>query len=113
VPGGLYNTSFVFAMNPATWNKIPKADQAIIEKFSGEWAARHFGTYWDEEDKSSRAAQQAGGIQFVDADAKFIADFKARTAPVEAAWVKEAEGKGLANAAAVLAEFRAEIAKVR
>lgn len=113
VPGGLYNTSFVFAMNPATWNKIPKADQAIIEKFSGEWAARHFGTYWDEEDKASRAAQQAGGIQFVDADAKFIADFKARTAPVEAAWVKDAEAKGLTNAAAVLAEFRAEIAKVR
>ena len=78
-----------------------------------EWAARHFGTYWDEEDKSSRAAQQAGGIQFIQADAKFIADFKARTAPVEAAWVKDAEAKGLANAAAVLAEFRAEIGKVR
>ena len=36
VPGGLYNTSFALVMNPATWAKIPKADQAIIDKLSGE-----------------------------------------------------------------------------
>ncbi len=113
LPGGLYNTSFAFVMNPATWAKIPKADQAIIEKFSGEWAARHYGKYWDEDDLKSRALQQAGGIEFYTADAKFVADFRAKTAPVEAAWFKEAEAKGLKNAAAVLKEFRAEIAKLQ
>lgn len=113
MPGGLYNTSFVFAMNPATWAKIPKADQDIINRFSGEWAARHFGKYWDEEDAKSREAQRAAGVQFVQADAAFVADFKAKVAPVEAEWIKEAQAKGLANAAAVLAEFRAEIAKVK
>jgi TRAP-type C4-dicarboxylate transport system substrate-binding protein len=113
MPGGLYNTSFALVMNEATWKKIPKADQDIIHRMSGEWAARFIGKYWDDTDAASREAQKAAGIQSVAADAKFVADFKAKTAGIEAAWVKEAETKGLANAAAVLQEFRAEIAKVK
>ncbi|MEP7283745.1 MAG: TRAP transporter substrate-binding protein [Rubrivivax sp.] len=113
VPGGLYNTSFAFVMNPATWAKIPKADQAIIDKFSGEWAARHFGKYWDDMDTKSRAQQQIDGIQSTQADAKFVADFKAKTSGIEGEWIKEAEAKGLKNAGAVLKEFRAEIAKLQ
>jgi len=113
VPGGLYNTSFVMMMNEATWNKLSKADQEAVNKLSGEWAARFIGKYWDDMDTKSRAAQQVAGIQSTTADAKFVADFKARTAPVEAAWIKEAEAKGLKNAAAVLKEFRAEIDKLK
>ena len=113
LPGGLYNTSFALVMNPATWAKIPKADQAIIEKMSGEWAARFIGKYWEDADRKSKATQQAIGFEVTDADAKFVADFKAKTASIEADWVKEAEAKGLKNAAAVLKEFRAEIAKLQ
>ena len=113
VPGGLYNTSFVMMMNEATWNKLSKADQEAVNKLSGEWAARFIGKYWDDMDTKSRAAQQVAGIQSTTADAKFVADFKARTAPVEAAWIKEAEAKCLKNAAAVLKEFRAEIDKLK
>lgn len=113
VPGGLYNTSFVMMMNEATWNKLSKADQAAVNKLSGEWAARFIGKYWDDMDTKSRAAQQVAGIQSTTADAKFVADFKAKTAPVEEAWIKEAEAKGLKNAAAVLKEFRAEIDKLK
>ena len=113
VPGGLYNTSFAFVMNPATWAKIGKADQAAIDKLSGEYAARHFGKYWDIDDDSSLVAQKGLGVQMTEADAKFVAEFKAKTAPVEAAWVQEAEAKGLKGAAAILQEFRAEITKVK
>ncbi|MBX3599755.1 MAG: TRAP transporter substrate-binding protein [Rubrivivax sp.] len=113
VPGGLYNTSFVLMMNEATWNKIAKADQDIITRLAGENAARFFGKYWDETDALSREAQKAAGVQSITADAKFVADFKAKTAPIEEAWAKEAEAKGLKNAAAVLQELRAEIAKVK
>ena len=113
VPGGLYNTSFALVMNQATWDKIPKADQDIISKMSGEYAARFIGKYWDEMDDKSLQAQKAAGIQSTTADAKFVADFKAKTAGIEAEWVKDAEAKGLKNAAAVLQEFRAEIAKIK
>jgi TRAP-type transport system periplasmic protein len=113
MPGGLYNTSFAFVMNPATWAKIGAADQAAITKLSGEYAARHFGTYWDTEDAKSLAAQKELGVQMVQASPAFVADFKARTAGIESDWVKEAEAKGLKGAAAVLQEFRAEIAKIK
>jgi TRAP-type C4-dicarboxylate transport system substrate-binding protein len=113
IPGGLYNTSFALVMNLATWDKIPKADQAIIDKMSGEWAARFIGKYWDDTDRLSRAQQQAVGVESATADAKFVADFKAKTASIEGDWIKEAESKGLKNAAAVLKEFRAEIAKLQ
>ena len=113
VPGGLYNTSFALVMNPATWAKIGKADQAANDKLSGEYAARHFGKYWDIDDDSSLVAQKALGVQMTEADAKFVAEFKAKTAAVEAAWVQEAEAKGLKGAAAILQEFRAEISKVK
>ena len=55
---------------------------------------------------------QANGVQMVKADAKFVADVKSRTSGLEAKWVKEAEAKGLKDAAKVLAEFRSEIAKL-
>ncbi|MEO7852465.1 MAG: TRAP transporter substrate-binding protein [Rubrivivax sp.] len=113
LPGGLYNTSFAFVMNPATWAKIPKADQDIINKFSGEWAAGFFGKYWEDADRKSKALMQASGFEVTNADAKFVADFKAKTSPLEAEWVKEAQAKGLKDPAAVLKEFRAEIAKLQ
>ena len=113
VPGGLYNTSFAFVMNPATWARIAKADQTAIERLSGEAAARHFGKYWDADDESSRVAMKAAGVQSIQADARFVADFKAKTAAIEGDWVREAEAKGLKDAAGVLREFRAEIAKLK
>ena len=113
LPGGAYNTSFAFVMNEAAWNKISKADQAAIEKLSGEAAARRFGRAWDEEDDKSLQVQRQIGVEITNADAKFVADYKARTAPLEAEWAKKAEEKGLRNAAAVINEFRAEIAKIK
>ena len=58
------------------------------------------------------ALMQANDVKVVKADAKFVADVKAKTSALEAKWVKEAEAKGLKNAARVLADFRAEIARV-
>jgi TRAP-type C4-dicarboxylate transport system substrate-binding protein len=113
VPGGLYNTSFVLIMNEATWNKIPKADQEAINKLAGEFAARFIGKYWDDSDAASREAQKAAGVASITASPAFVAEFKAKTTALEEAWVKEADAKGLKNAASVLQELRAEIAKVK
>lgn len=112
IPGGLYNTSFAFVMNPDTWKRIDKADQEAINKLSGEAAARFFGKYWDSEDTRSKAIQQVSGIEVIEADAAFIADFKARTQSVEEDWIVKAKAKGLEDPVAVLRELRAEAAKL-
>jgi TRAP-type C4-dicarboxylate transport system substrate-binding protein len=110
-PGGLYNTSFVFMMNPAKYDKLAADEKKVVDAASGEVAARIFGRGWDKVDLRGFALMQANQVQIVKADAKFVADVKTRTAPLEQKWVKDAEAKGLPNAAKVLAEFRAEIAK--
>ena len=106
-PGGLYNTSFAIVMNPATWAKISKEDQATITKLSGTHIATLFGKNWDNDDRVSSAYMQAEGIQTIKADKAFTETVRKRTAALEAKWVKEAKAKGLANAEQALKEYTA------
>jgi TRAP-type transport system periplasmic protein len=110
-PGGLYNTSFVFMMNQARYDKLSPEEKKAVDAISGETAARIIGRNWDKVDRRGLALMQANGVQIVKADQKFVADVKAKTAPLEQKWIKDAEAKGLKDAAKVLAEFRSEIAK--
>jgi hypothetical protein len=71
-----------------------------------------FGRNWDKTDRRAFAMMQVNGVQVTQADAKFVKDVKAKTQALEQNWAKAAEAKGLKNAAKVLAEFRAEIAKL-
>jgi TRAP-type C4-dicarboxylate transport system substrate-binding protein len=111
-PGGLYNTSFVFMMNQATYDKLPPEGKKAVDELSGEYAARMFGRGWDKVDRRGMAFMQAAGVQFTKADNAFVQAVKAKTAPVEDNWAKAAEAKGLKDAKKVLAEFRSEIAKL-
>ena len=110
-PGGLYNTSFAFVMNADTWKRIPKPDQDIIAKLSGEHAARLFGRGWDAADTHGVTAMREAGVQMLQADKAMVEDVRKRTAPLEQKWISEAKAAGLADPAAVLQEFRAEVAK--
>ena len=110
-PGGLYNTSFVFMMNQGRYEKLSADEKKAVDAISGEAAAHIFGRAWDNVDRRATALMQVNGVQITKADAKFVADVKAKTAPLEQKWVKDAEAKGLKNADKVLAEFRSEIAK--
>ncbi|MBK8019158.1 MAG: TRAP transporter substrate-binding protein [Betaproteobacteria bacterium] len=110
-PGGLYNTSFAFVMNEDAWRRIPKADQDIIAKLTGEPLARAFGQAWDRTDKSAHALMQTTGVKMMPAPKAFMDEIRAKTAPLEQKWIADAKAKGLANAEQVLKEFRAEVAK--
>jgi TRAP-type C4-dicarboxylate transport system substrate-binding protein len=111
-PGGLYNTSFVFMMNQAKYDKLSADDKKAVDDASGEVAARIFGRGWDKVDRRAFALMQANGVVVTKADAKFVGEIKAKTSPLEQGWIKAAEAKGLKNPAKVLADFRAEIAKL-
>ncbi|MBC5782469.1 TRAP transporter substrate-binding protein [Ramlibacter sp. USB13] len=110
-PGGLYNTSFVFMMNQATYDKLDAAGRKAVDSASGEVAARIMGRNWDKVDRRAYGLMQANNVQVTKADAKFVADVKSKTSALEQKWVQEAKAKGLADPAKVLAEFRSEIAK--
>jgi TRAP-type C4-dicarboxylate transport system substrate-binding protein len=110
-PGGMYSSAFGFFMNEDKWNKLPKPDQEVIAKLSGEHIARLAGRPWDEADKKGLEALQKSGVKIVNANPAFVAEVQKRSAPIVDDWIKKASAKGI-DAAAVLAEFRAELKKV-
>lgn len=113
-PGGLYNTSFVFMMNPAKYNALSAQDKAVVDKLSGEYVARLFGAGWDKVDAASRdGVQKTQGVARVPADKAFIKAVADKQDYLETRWAAQAQVKGLKDPKAVLAEFRAEIAKVK
>jgi TRAP-type C4-dicarboxylate transport system substrate-binding protein len=112
-PGGLYNTSFVFMMNPAKYDSLPADVKKVVDEMSGEWAARLFGRGWDRVDRRGMAFMQAAGVQFTRADAAFVKAVSDRVAPLEAEWIKAAEAKGVKDPKKLLNDFRAEIKKLQ
>jgi len=110
-PGGLYSSAFGFFMNEEKWNKLSKQDQDIIEKMSGEAAARSNGKSWDNADQVGLSALKAAGANIITADAAMQAEAKKRSGPIIEDWIKKASVK-LPNAKAVLDEFHAELKKV-
>ena len=112
-PGGLYNTSFVFMMNPAKYNALSAQDKAVVDKLSGEPAARMFGEGWDRVDAASRELQKGQGVARITADKAFVKAVMDKQDYLETKWAASAQVKGLQNPKAVLGEFRAEIAKVK
>ena len=110
-PGGLYSSAFGFFMNEDKWAKIPKQDQAIIEKLSFEHVARTNGQSWDRADKVGLDALKAAGANIITADAGMQAEAKKRSGPIIEDWIKKASAKGV-NAKAILDEFHDELKKV-
>src|SRR5262252_3835209 len=73
-PGGLYSSAFGFFMNEDKWNKIAKADQAIIDKYAYEYAARSNGQSWDRADKVGLDALKGAGARVMPATPEMQAE---------------------------------------
>ena len=111
-PGGFYGSAFGFFMNEDKWNKLPKQDQDAILSVSGEKLARLAGRAWDAADARGLEAMRAAGVKVIEAPPALVAAVRQKAAPVEQDWIKEASAKRGIDAARVLAEFRAELARV-
>jgi TRAP-type C4-dicarboxylate transport system substrate-binding protein len=112
-PGGLYNTSFVFMLNQAKYDSMPPDVKKVVDELSGEFAARLMGRGWDKVDRRGMAFMQANGVTFTKADPAFVKAVADKTAPLEDAWAKAAEAKGLKDPKKVLGDYRAEIKKLQ
>jgi TRAP-type C4-dicarboxylate transport system substrate-binding protein len=113
VPGGLYNTAFVWMANPAKWNSIPEADRELIAPLLGEALARRSGRAWDAADAKGVDAMQEAKLPVATASPQLMAEIRARTAGLETEWIeKKAKPKGV-DGAAVLKALRAEIASLQ
>lgn len=111
-PGGLYNTSFVFMMNPARYDKLTADEKKAIDAISGEVAARIFGKGWDRVDAAAHENMRKNGVQVIKAPPGLVSDVTIQINKLERDWAAAAEARGLKGAAGVLREFRAEVANL-
>tara|TARA_B100001971_G_scaffold177454_1_gene171915 strand:- start:123 stop:620 length:498 start_codon:yes stop_codon:yes gene_type:complete len=111
VPGGLYSTVFQTYMNQAKWDDLSVEDKKMISAHSGERFAHIAGYAWDVADRGADVYLKKLGVQMKPATPKMIAVMKKMWVPIQATWMKKAAAKGI-DCENVLAEFKAEIAKL-
>ena len=113
LPGGLYNSSYSLFINPEKFASLSPKDQDAIRKVSGETFARIWGRTTTAGGEKAEEAAIAQGNKVVRADAELTKAGRAALQPLEQKWIADAKAKGLANAAEVLEELRAEAEKVK
>ncbi len=112
VPGGMYNLSFGWFINPDKWNSIPASDRALIQPLFGEALARRVGKLYDAADTKNVQALKDAKIPIVTAGPEFIAELGGQVSGLKEVWIKKADAKGV-NGAAVLDALLAEVKVVR
>ena len=110
VKGGLYSSSFWFAINKDKWASFSKADQDAIRGVSGEAFARLAGAGWDRADREGVEAMKAAGGKMQEVSPAFIAALKSLTDKMEGDYAARLDKMGL-NGREVIRSFRAEVAK--
>jgi len=111
IPGGFYSSSFGFFMNQDKWNKLPKQDQAIIDKLGYEHLARLAGKSWDAADKIGMQGLEKAGVQIDRASPQLQKEIDERSGPVVQAWIKDVGAKGV-DGAMVYKAFHEELKRV-
>jgi TRAP-type C4-dicarboxylate transport system substrate-binding protein len=111
IPGGLFSAALGVIVNTDTWERISEEDRQAIEAVSHEKLALAMGTSFHNADvDSEESMRETSTLKLQEASDEFVAQLKDAVAPLEAEWAEKAKSKGLADPAAVLAEFRAEVA---
>jgi TRAP-type C4-dicarboxylate transport system substrate-binding protein len=99
--------TFALFMNEKTWQSISSADQAAIEKLSGEAFASYMKGVDDTTDEVVKKVG-ADGVQFVTASDAVITGIKQAYAATESEWIAEAGKRGVDGRAA-LDFYRAQV----
>ena len=111
VKGGLYSSSFWFAMNKDKFAALSAADQAAVMKVSQENFARLAGAGWDKADKEGRVAMKEAGGTIREVSPKFVAELKTVSDRLEREYGAKMDAMGIDGAGAIRF-FRAEVARV-
>jgi TRAP-type C4-dicarboxylate transport system substrate-binding protein len=111
VKGGLYSSSFWFAMNKKRFDALSRADQDALLSVSQEHFARLAGGGWDRADREGLEAMKAAGGKMQEVSPEFVGELRKLTEKLEADYAGKMDKMGL-NGKEVIRFFRAEVAKV-
>lgn len=102
----LYSTSFVVAVNKATYEGMPEDERAVLDDHcTGEWAEK-VSSGWARQEQSGREKALAAPDQIVhEPTAEELEDWKVATMPLMVAWREQVVAKG-GDPEAVEASYR-------
>jgi hypothetical protein len=107
-------TTFVLAMNKATYDKLPRELKTVVDNNSGQPAASIAGAIWDVQAAAVVDMVGGRGDPITTLLPEAVARWRKATEPVIEAWLKDMKehkvdgGKLLANARALLAKYAGE-----
>lgn len=107
---GLYTQTFVFAMNKASYERLPDDLKKVIDANSGIETAAMMGRVMDEGDKIGLEIAQKAGNNIITLDEAETQRWKDTAAPLVEAWEAEMAAKGI-DGKALVEEARALIDK--
>lgn len=107
---GLYTQTFAFAMNKASYEKLPADLKKVIDDNSGMVAAALFGKAMDDGDKVGRDIAVKAGNKIVALEVNETQRWRRTAGVVESEWIAEMKGKGI-DGAKLVAEARALVEK--
>lgn len=91
----LYNTYFIWAMNPDTYASLPDDLKAVIDANSGVETSAWAGRAMDEGDEVAETAIRERGNTIVTLDDAVVAELRAVGEEVTQRWIEEMNGLGL------------------
>jgi TRAP-type C4-dicarboxylate transport system substrate-binding protein len=112
VKGGLYSSSFWFAINKDKFDKLDPAVKDAIMKNGGEVFARMAGAGWDKADADGLALAKENKNTYGEASPELVAELTKLTGKIEAEYVAKLDKLGLPGKQ-VIADYRAELAKIK
>jgi TRAP-type transport system periplasmic protein len=105
---GLYTATFVFAMNKASYDKLPADLKKVIDNNSGVETAAWAGRAMDGGDKIGLKKAKGKGNNII--TVKNVDDWKKAAQPVVDKWIADMKAKGI-DGAALVEEAKALVAK--
>ncbi len=106
----LYTTTFIFAMNRASYDKLSPEAKKCLDSNTGAELSQWIGKVWDESAAGARKLAEARGNTFYTVPASELANWEKAAQPVVDDWIKEVNAKGL-NGQALLQSARDLIKK--
>ncbi|MDG4650352.1 TRAP transporter substrate-binding protein [Roseibacterium sp. SDUM158017] len=106
----LYNTFFIWAMNPDTYDSLPPDLQAVIDQNSGIEISAWAGRAMDEGDDMAETAIRERGNTIVTLDDDVVAQLREVGGMVTERWIDEMTALGL-DGAALVEDARALVAE--
>ena len=106
----LSTTTFVLAMNKASYDRLPPALKSVIDANSGQPAAGMAGAMWDVEAAGAVATARERGNAVTVLPSKEVLRWRKATEPVIAVWLKQMKDRRI-DGDKLLADIRKLLAK--